>query len=87
MIRIVSKLFWCFRLKLKIVIVGLFICLNFGVDLFDIVKINLCVKMECWIDLMQLLVFKVIDVIGRSEGGVQIVSVGIDYVFRFVLII
>lgn len=82
MIRIASKSPWRLRSKLKTVTAGLFICLNLGVDPPDIVKTNPCAKTECWIDPTQLPAPKAIDAIGRSEGGAQTVSAGIDYVFR-----
>lgn len=49
---------------MKIVSVVLVLCLNVGVDFFDVVKIMFCVCLECWIDFLLMGFQKVLEIIG-----------------------
>lgn len=57
---------WRMKDRMKTVSVALVLCLNVGVDPPDIVKIQPCCKLECWIDPSSVSPQKALELIGSS---------------------
>lgn len=54
------------RFQMKTVSVALVMCLNVGVDPPDVVKIQPCARMECWIDPSSVSQQKALELIGSN---------------------
>lgn len=52
--------------QMKTVSVALVMCLNVGVDPPDVMKIQPCAKLECWIDPLAVSQHKALDLIGSN---------------------
>ncbi|XP_055384000.1 regulatory-associated protein of mTOR [Condylostylus longicornis] len=57
---------WRIRERMKTVSVALVLCLNIGVDPPDIVKIQPCARLECWIDPSSVSPPKAMELIGAN---------------------
>ncbi|XP_013105306.1 regulatory-associated protein of mTOR [Stomoxys calcitrans] len=57
---------WRIRERMKTASVALVLCLNIGVDPPDVIKIQPCARLECWIDPSSLSAPKAMDLIGSN---------------------
>lgn len=63
---IFEKQQWRIRERMKTASVALVLCLNIGVDPPDVVKIQPCSRLECWIDPSSVSVPKAMELIGAN---------------------
>ncbi|KAH8399810.1 hypothetical protein KR215_003199 [Drosophila sulfurigaster] len=61
-----ERLHWRIRERMKTASVALVLCLNIGVDPPDVVKIQPCSRLECWIDPSSVSVPKAMELIGSN---------------------
>lgn len=61
-----ERLPWRIRERMKTASVALVLCLNIGVDPPDVVKIQPCSRLECWIDPSSVSVPKAMELIGSN---------------------
>ncbi|KAL9878581.1 regulatory-associated protein of mTOR isoform X1 [Glossina fuscipes] len=57
---------WRIRERMKTASVALVLCLNIGVDPPDVIKIQPCARLECWIDPSSVSAPKAMDMIGAN---------------------
>ncbi|XP_075158301.1 regulatory associated protein of MTOR complex 1 [Haematobia irritans] len=57
---------WRIRERMKTASVALVLCLNIGVDPPDVIKIQPCARLECWIDPSSVSAPKAMDLIGSN---------------------
>ncbi|KAM7348728.1 regulatory associated protein of MTOR complex 1 [Cochliomyia hominivorax] len=57
---------WRIRERMKTASVALVLCLNIGVDPPDVIKIQPCSRLECWIDPSSVSAAKAMDLIGSN---------------------
>ncbi|XP_073834045.1 regulatory associated protein of MTOR complex 1 [Musca autumnalis] len=57
---------WRIRERMKTASVALVLCLNIGVDPPDVIKIQPCARLECWIDPSSVSAPKAMDLIGAN---------------------
>ncbi|XP_022179091.1 regulatory-associated protein of mTOR isoform X1 [Myzus persicae] len=55
---------WRLKERMKTVSVALVMCLNVGVDPPDVLKVQPCARLECWIDPLMMVPQKALEVIG-----------------------
>lgn len=57
---------WRLKERMKTVSVALVLCLNVGVDPPDVLKIQPCARLECWIDPLIMVSQKALEIIGGN---------------------